>query len=43
MLSPVMQHQPNYAIKMMERLGIDPGGWGTAAVKLAVRDGVPSL
>jgi len=26
MLSPVMQHQPNYAIKMMERLDIDPGG-----------------
>lgn len=26
MLSPVVQHRPSYAIKMMERLGIDPGG-----------------
>jgi hypothetical protein len=24
MLSPVSQHHPNYAIRMMERLGIDP-------------------
>jgi hypothetical protein len=26
MPSPVAQHQPNYAFKMMERLGIDPSG-----------------